>query len=64
MIDPKIIKFDDKLFQIIRVFNHAPDFPITEAKEYYGCDRCLRRENELYFCRTIEDAQVIEETYE
>jgi len=64
MIGTKLVKFDDKLFEIIRVFNQTPDFPITEAKEYYGCDRCLRRENELYFCRTIEDAQVIEETYE
>ena len=57
----EIAAFNDKLYIIVRKFRDHHDFPITEAKEYYFCDTVLRKEGILYICRTIEDAQVIEE---
>jgi len=64
MIGTKLLNFDDKLFQLIEIFDDTPNFPIAEAKEYYDCDTCLRRDGKLYFCQMIEDAQVIEEIHE
>lgn len=57
----EIVAFNDKLYIIVRKFRDHPDFPITEAKEYYMCDTVLRKEGILYVCRIIEEAQVIEE---
>jgi len=57
----EIAAFNDKLYIIVRKFRDHPDFPITEAKQYYMCDTVLRKEGILYLCRIIEDAQVIEE---
>lgn len=57
----EVVAFNDKLYIIVRKFRDHPDFPITEAKEYYMCDAVLRKEGILYVCRIIEEAQVIEE---
>lgn len=57
----EVVAFNDKLYIIVRKFRDHPDFPITEAKEYYMCDTVLRKEGILYVCRMIEEAQVIEE---
>jgi hypothetical protein len=57
----EVVAFNDKLYIIVRKFRDHPDFPITEAKEYYMCDTVLRKEGILYVCRIIEEAQVIEE---
>lgn len=57
----QVINFNNKLYIVKRTFKDHPDFPTTEAKEYYLADTVLRKEGILYICRTIEDAQVIEE---
>ncbi len=59
-----IISYNDHLYEVVRKFKDHPDFPTTEAKEYYHCETVLRKDGILYICRIIEDAQVIEETYE
>lgn len=58
----ELINFNDNLFQLVRIFPDHPNFPVEEGKEYLRCDTVLRKEGRLYFCRKIEDAQVIEET--
>jgi hypothetical protein len=57
----EIAAFNDKLYIIVRKFRDHPDFPTVEAKDYYLADTVLRKEGILYICRTIEEAQVIEE---
>lgn len=58
----QLLTFNGNLYQLIRRFHERENFPITDMKEYYYCDTVLRKEGYLYFCRLIEDAQLIEET--
>ena len=60
----EIIGYNNQLYEVVRKFKDHPDFPIAEAKDYYLCETVLKKEGILYICRIIEDAQVIEETYE
>jgi hypothetical protein len=60
----EIISYNDNLYIVVRKFKDHPDFPTTEAKEYYLSETVLRKEGILYICRIIEEAQVIEETHE
>jgi hypothetical protein len=62
--EKQIITFQGNLFVVYRTFRDYPNFPTEEAKEYYMCDTTLRKDGLLYFCRKIEEAQVIEETRE
>ena len=57
----EVAAFNNKLYIVVLKFHDYPNFPIAEAKEYYLADTVLRKEGILYICRTIEDAQVIEE---
>ena len=56
----EIISYNNHLYEVIRKFKDHPNFPTTEAKEYYHCETVLKKEGILYICRIIEDAQVIE----
>lgn len=56
----QLISYQDSLYIIYRTFRDHPDFPTTEAKTYFRCDTVLRKDGLLYFCRKIEEAQVIE----
>jgi len=56
----EIISYNDHLYEVVRKFKDHPDFPTTEAKEYYHCETVLRKDGILYICRIIEEAQVIE----
>lgn len=60
-IGTEILSFNNNLYQLIRRFHDRENFPVSELKEYYNCDTVLRREGFLYFCRLVEDAQLIEE---
>jgi len=61
-IGKEVISYNNNLYELVRVFREKENFPITEAKEYYNCDTTLKKEGILYFCRLIEEAQIIEET--
>lgn len=56
----QVIEFNGNLYQLVRIFREKNNFPIDEFKEYYNCDTTLRKEGKLYFCRLIQEAQVIE----
>jgi hypothetical protein len=64
VIGTQVISYNDNLYQLLRTFHEKADFPVNEAKEYYNCDTVLRKEGRLYFCRLIEEAQVITEDNE
>ena len=54
-----IIYTKDKAYQLVRVLKESslknPDMEIL--KEYYLCDKLLRKQGRLYFCRLIEEIE-------
>jgi hypothetical protein len=58
----EIVEHNDQLYQVIRVVQVRHN-PILEAwKEAHHCDTVLKKLGHYYFCRKIEEAQIIEET--
>ena len=57
----EIIYANDKVYQLVRVIREDrlknPDMEIL--KEYFLCDTLLRKQGKLYFCRLIEEAEII-----
>ena len=57
----EIIYTKDKAYQIIRVIRESrlknPDIEIL--KQYFNCDKLLRKQGRLYFCRLIEEVEII-----
>ena len=57
----EIIYTKDKAYQIIRVIRESrlknPDMEIL--KQYFNCDKLLRKQGRLYFCRLIEEIEII-----
>ena len=55
----EIIHANDNLYQLIRVIIEDrlknPDMEIL--KEYFLCDKVLRKQGKLYFCRLIEEIE-------
>lgn len=60
-IGKEIISYNNNLYELVRTFKDKEGFPVNEAKEYYNCDTTLKKDGVLYFCRLIEDAQIISE---
>ena len=57
----EIIYANDKAYQLVRIIREDrlknPDMEIL--KEYFLCDKLLRKQGKLYFCRLIEEAEII-----
>jgi len=57
----QIIYNGDKAYQLIRVLREDslknPD--ISVLKQLFHCDTLLRKQGLLYFCRLIEEAEII-----
>ena len=55
----EIIYANDKVYQLVRVLKEDqlknPDMEIL--KEYFLCDKLLRKQGRLYFCRLIEEIE-------
>ena len=55
----EIIYANDKVYQLVRVIIESrlknPDMEIL--KEYFLCDKLLRKQGRLYFCRLIEEIE-------
>ena len=55
----KIIYANNKVYQLVRIIREDrlknPDMEIL--KEYFLCDKVLRKQSELYFCRLIEEIE-------
>ena len=55
----EIIYANDKVYQLIRIIIESrlknPDMEIL--KEYFLCDKVLRKQGKLYFCRLIEEIE-------
>ena len=57
----EIIYNKDNAYQLVRILKENslknPDMEIL--KEYFLCDTLLRKQGRLYFCRLIEEAEII-----
>ena len=57
----EIIYNKDNVYQLVRILKEDslknPDMEIL--KEYFLCDTLLRKQGRLYFCRLIEEAEII-----
>ena len=57
----QIIYSNDKAYQLVRVLKEDslknPD--ISVLKQLFHCDTLLRKQGLLYFCRLIEEAEII-----
>ena len=67
----KILRVDDVLLEVIREFNPST-FVVDNSGEmnkqligawvaHLDCDRVVRQDNKILICRTVEDAEIIEE---
>ena len=57
----QIIYNGDKAYQLIRVLkeNSLNNPDISVLKQLFHCDTLLRKQGLLYFCRLIEEAEII-----
>ena len=57
----KIIYTKDKAYQLVRVLKenslNNPDTSVL--KQLFNCDTLLRKQGLLYFCRLIEEVEII-----
>ena len=57
----KIIYNKDKAYQLVRVLkeNQLKNPDTSVLKKWVYCDTLLRNQGKLYFCRLIEEAEII-----
>ena len=57
----QIIYNNDKAYQLVRVLkeNSLKNPDISVLKQLFHCDTLLRKQGLLYFCRLIEEAEII-----
>ena len=55
----EIITANGNLYQLIRVIpeNQLKNPNMEDLKKYFHCDKLLRKQGRLYFCRLIEDIE-------
>jgi len=57
----QIIYNGDKAYQLVRTLkeNSLKNPDISVLKQLFHCDTLLRKQGLLYFCRLIEEAEII-----
>jgi hypothetical protein len=55
------ISWEDKLVEVKRVYAEERVKDIELIKEWLDADTILRKEGRLYFCTTIQDAEILSE---
>ena len=54
------VELDNVMYEVIRSFHETPDLDVDEWKDYLMCDKLFRKNEILYFCRTIEEATILD----
>ena len=55
------IPWEDRIVEVKRVYAEERVKNIELIKEWLGTDTILRKDNHLYFCTSIQDAEIISE---
>ena len=55
----RFVIMPDKLVQVKRVFYEDRVKDMNGIKEWLNCDTVLRKNGLMYFCQSIEDAEIV-----
>jgi hypothetical protein len=58
----EFIRYQDNMYDVIRKYTESKvkSDKTDDLRQHLSCDVTLRRDGMLYFCRKIEEAQIIE----
>jgi hypothetical protein len=64
-ITKQVFNFNGTLYILKRTFKETtmPEELVQEYKKYIGADVVLKKDGIYYFVNTIEEAQIVKETY-
>jgi hypothetical protein len=60
-IKREFIRFDDKLFEVVRSFREDHIKDVEAVKQHYECTMVLRKNRFMYFCTEVTEAEIVEE---
>jgi hypothetical protein len=60
-IKREFIRFDDKLFEVVRSFREDHIKDVEAVKQHYECTMVLRKNGFMYFCTEVTEAEIVEE---
>ena len=60
-IKREFIRFDDKLFEVVRFFREDHVKNVEAIKQHYECSMVLRKNGFMYFCTEVPEAEIVEE---
>lgn len=53
------IFFNDGMYYVVRIIKESHNPVIETWKEHLMCDTALRKDGNLYFCRKVDELEVI-----
>lgn len=57
----EFMEIQGDLFEIVRRIREQKDTPVDAWKEHLGADKVFRKDGFLFFCRQVEEAQIVED---
>lgn len=57
-INRQFVRFQDKLYEILRNFPEHTVNDVDGLKDFLGATIALRKDDRLFFCAEIEDAEI------
>ena len=57
----EIIVIEKQLYEVLRTIRESSRPVVDVWKEHLGADKVFKREGNLFFCRLIEEAQIIDD---
>lgn len=61
-IKREFIRFEDRLVEVIKKYPTDRCKNVDGIKEILGCDTVLRKNETMYFCISVAEAEYIEDT--
>jgi len=62
LISREFIEIESTLYEILRKIREDHGPVIEVWREHLGADKVFKKDGFLFFCRTVEEAQIVEET--
>ena len=60
-IKRNFIRFEDRLVEVIKILPGVRIKDVNGLKDLFECDTVLRKEDFMYFCQTVTEAESIED---
>lgn len=55
------IHFNNDMYYVVRIIKESHNPVIDTWKEHLMCDTTLKKDGQLYFCRKVNELEVIDE---